>query len=263
MQRLSGGVIFGHLLSNQPGVSNRLTKIIADLPVKPTKQQPSLSLPSGSAEKVQNSFMDVRQVALVALTAGFLFSAAPCPAQSMRPADLAQGKILITHRDSPDPLFAHSVIVLARYDQTGALGLMIHYRSNLTIQNALAGIKGAEKRTDPLFVGGPVELPVVLALLRSDSPPEGAKQVAGNLYLMSSKQSIGAALSEGRKASELRIFIGYSGWGPAQLDREVLLNGWYIFNFNESLVFDEHPETLWKRLIEKTELQRALFWQPR
>jgi putative transcriptional regulator len=203
--------------------------------------------------------MDVRRVALVALTAGFLFSAPRCPAQSIRPEDLAQGRILIMQRDAPDPLFARSVIVLARYDETGALGLMIHYRSEVPIQRALAGIKGAEKRTDPLFVGGPVELQGVLALLRSNMPPEGASRVAGNLYLLSSKQSLGTALSEGRKASELRIFLGYAGWGPGQLENEVRQHGWYIFNYDESLVFDEHPDTLWQRLIDKTGLQKVLF----
>jgi len=203
--------------------------------------------------------MHVRQVTLVALTAGFLFSAPLCPAQSIRSEDLAQGKILIMRRDALDPLFAHSVIVLARYDETGARGLMIHYRSDLPIQRALAGIKGAAKRTDPLFVGGPVELQGIMALVRSNTPPEGAGHVAGNLYLLSSKQSIEAALSGGRKASEFHIYLGYAGWGPGQLDREVRLNGWYIFDHDENLVFDEHPETLWERLIEKTELLKVLL----
>lgn len=203
--------------------------------------------------------MEARQLMVVALIAGVLLPAALCPAQSARPEDLAPGKILIMQRDAPDPLFAHSVIVLARYDKTGALGLMIHYRSSLTIREVLPGIKGAEKRVDTLFVGGPVELKVVMGLLRSPSPPDDASHVAGNLYLLSSKQSIGAALSTGRKASDFHVFLGYAGWGPGQLEREVRLNGWYIFDYDESLVFDEHPETLWKRLIGKSELLKVLF----
>src|ERR1019366_711345 len=117
---------------------------------------------------------------LLALTAGFPASIPLCLAQSVRFEDLAQGSILIMQRDAPDPLFAHSVIVLAHYDTTGAVGLMIHYRSDVPIQRALAGINGAEKRTDPLFVGGPVELQGVLALQRSNSPPDGASHVVGN-----------------------------------------------------------------------------------
>jgi putative transcriptional regulator len=114
-----------------------------------------------------------------------------------------------------------------------------------------------EKRTDPLFVGGPVEIPVVLALLRSKVTPEWGNLVKGNLYLMTSKQSIGAAVAAGRSAADLRIFIGYSGWGPGQLEREVRRSGWYIFDYDESIVFDEHPDTLWDRLIGKTERRLA------
>jgi putative transcriptional regulator len=209
--------------------------------------------------------MELLNLAPVALACGILFTATHCAAQSIDPGDLAQGRILVMRRDAPDPLFAHSVIVLARYDQTGAIGLMIHYRSDLTIQEALTGIKGAQKRTDPLFVGGPVEMSTVLALVRSASPPKDAKNVAGNLYMLYSKQGIGEALSAKRKASDLRIFIGYAGWGPAQLDHEVRLKSWYIFKYEERLVFDDHPETLWNRLIEKTELQKAMltYWNPR
>jgi len=199
---------------------------------------------------------------MLALTAGFLLATSPGAAQSMRPEDLAQGKIIITPRDSPDPHFSNSVIVLAHYDQTGALGLMLHYKSDLTIQKALKGISGAEKRTDPVFVGGPVELPVVLALLRTKSAPTGVSHVTDDLYLVTSKQSIAAALADGRPVSELRVFIGYSGWGPGQLEREVRRSGWYIFDYNESIVFDDHPDTLWNRLIGKTERRLAIFQRP-
>ena len=200
--------------------------------------------------------------AILALIAGFLFAASSGLAQSMRPEDLAQGKIIITPRNSPDPHFSNSVIVLAHYDQTGALGLMLHYKSDLTIQKALKGIAGAEKRTDTVFVGGPVELPVVFALLRTKSAPTGVSRVADNLYLMTSKQSIATALTEEHPASDLRVFIGYSGWGPGQLEREVRRSGWYIFDYDESIVFDEHPDTLWNRLIGKAERRLAIFQPP-
>jgi putative transcriptional regulator len=215
-------------------------------------------------EKVQNRIMGINRAVLFAWATGILLAPMPCAAQSTRPEDLAQGKIIVSPRDAPDPHFADSVIVLAKFDQTGALGLMLHFKSDLTIQRALNGLTGAEKRTDTVYVGGPVEIPVVLALLRSKATPEGGSHVAGNLYLMTSKQSIGTALTEGRPAADLRIFLGYSGWGPGQLDREVRHSGWFIFNYDEAVVFDEHPGTLWNRMIEKTERRLAALtlWNP-
>jgi len=203
--------------------------------------------------------MDLRRVKLAALIAGWMLVPAPAAAQSMRPEDLAQGRILVAPRDSPDPHFANSVIVLARYDRSGALGLMIHYKSDLTVQKALKDIKGAEKRTDPIYVGGPVDIPVVLGLLRSKSTPEAGDHVAGKVYLLGSRQSVGQAIAAGRTASELRIFIGYAGWGPRQLESEVRRSGWYIFDYDESVVFDEHPDTLWDRMIAKAERRFAIL----
>src|SRR5271154_5818803 len=104
--------------------------------------------------------MEFGRAILSAITVGILFIPSPCTAQSTRPEDLAQGKIIVTPRDSPDPHFANSVIVLANYGPSGALGLMIHYKSDLTIQKAITGLKGTEKRTDMVFVGGPVEIPM-------------------------------------------------------------------------------------------------------
>jgi putative transcriptional regulator len=93
--------------------------------------------------------------------------------------------------------------------------------------------------------------------MRSDAAPPHANLVTGKLYLVASKDGIAEALSEKRKTSDVRLFLGYAGWGPGQLAREVRQGGWWIFPYDESIVFDEHPETLWNRLIKRTELRKA------
>ena len=194
--------------------------------------------------------MNVRAGALTGL-AVLLLAPVVCRAQSQLPADLAQGKILVSPRDSPDPHFANSVILLARYSHTGALGLMLQYKSDLSLKKVPA-LKDAGKRNDPVFIGGPVELPSALLLERSETEPPGAAlTVTGNLYLLAADTAIRSALHD-KPASDLRVFIGYSGWGPGQLENEVRHNGWFIFDYDEKLVFDPHPETLWERMVEKT-----------
>lgn len=193
----------------------------------------------------------------IAVAALFVCSGALCEAQSRRPDALAQGSILIMERDAPDPLFAHSVIVLARYEKSGTVGLMLHYRSNIPIQKALHGLAGAENRTDPMFVGGPVEMDSVMGLLRTSTQPAQGSHVAGKVYLVASKEQIQSALTTTKMPSDLRMFLGYTGWAPGQLEHEVELGGWWVFDYDESLVFDDHPETLWDRLIKKTMLQRV------
>src|SRR3569623_10322 len=198
--------------------------------------------------------MNVRGGALAgfaALLPAALLAPALCRAQSQSPADLTQGRILVSPRDSRDPHFANSVILLARYSATGALGLMLQYKSDLSLKKVPA-LTSAGKRDDPVFIGGPVELPSALLLERSETEPPGAAlTVTGNLYLLAADTAILSALHD-KPASDLRVFIGYSGWGPCQLENEVRHNCWFIFDYDEKLVFDPHPETLWERMVEKT-----------
>lgn len=205
--------------------------------------------------------MGLHRATAAVMTIGILGASTMCRAQSMRVEDLAQGKLIVAPRESPDARFAKSVIVLAQYapqdPEAGALGLMLQYRWNQPVRKALPDVKGAEKHAEPIFIGGPVELSVALGLQRTSSVPTGARHVTGDIYLLTAKPVIGAALSEGRTPSELRVFLGYAGWGAGQLEREVRRRGWYIFDFDESLIFDDHPETLWERLIERTERRIA------
>lgn len=208
--------------------------------------------------------MSFRRSYLAIFTAGILFLPANSSAQSRKVEDLAAGKIIIAPRNAPDPSFANSVILLARYGKGGALGLMLHFRSDFKIAKALKAVPGADKRTDTVYVGGPVEIPSVMALVRSKTPPDGGKLIAGNLYLLASKESVTAAITSGRPESDMRIYIGYAGWGPGQLDREVMRagTGWFIFDYDESLVFDPHPDSLWQRLIARADAKRALLQWP-
>ena len=174
------------------------------------------------------------------------------PAQSKRPGDLAVGKILVTPHDAPDPLFAESVIVLVQYSSTGALGLMINKRTTVPISRALEGIAGASKHSEPVFVGGPVQLDTLFALARAAVRPEGAAEVFGNIHFISTKAAMEKALAGATNPGGLRVYAGYCGWGPHQLENEMRLGGWYIFDRSEDLTFDADPATLWTRLEKKT-----------
>ena len=174
------------------------------------------------------------------------------PAQSKRAEDLAVGKILVTPHDAPDPLFAESVIVLVQYSGTGALGLMINKRTTVPISRALEGVAGASKHSDPVFVGGPVQLDTLFALARAAVRPEGAAEVFGNIHFISAKAALEKALAGAPNPGTLRVYAGYCGWGPHQLENEMRLGGWYIFDRSEDLTFDADPGTLWTRLERKT-----------
>jgi putative transcriptional regulator len=163
----------------------------------------------------------------------------------------------VVPREAPDPRFAGSVVLLVHYDRDSSLGLMVNHRSTVSIARALHDLKDAGKHSDPIFVGGPVEMNGVMALVRSHPQPRDATRVLGNTWLLTSKQGLERALKGTNSDDNLRVYIGYCGWAGGQLEREVRLGAWYIFDGKEDLIFDPKPDGLWSRLIGLTELEVA------
>lgn len=190
-----------------------------------------------------------------AISAVILGCALGLPAQSTR--DLGIGKILVAKRDARESTFAETVILVVRYTQGGTVGLMINRRTEVPISRALDPLKGASGRSDPVYAGGPVELPNVLALLRANIMPEGAEHVTGKVYLVPTGALLEKTLARRPDPADFRVYLGYSGWSRGQLENEISHGFWRVLNGSADIVFDSEPETLWSRLIERAEQRIA------
>jgi putative transcriptional regulator len=200
--------------------------------------------------------MALRRLAL-SLAIYSVLGASALLAQSQNPGDLAVGKLLVAPKDSSDPNFAESVILLVHYAGDGTVGLVINRRTTLSGSRVLHALKGAANYSQPAYAGGPVETDVVEALAQLPPGPHDATHLFGKLYLISQKAELEKALAAGKGAGDLRVYLGYAGWGPGQLEEEVTEDGWYIFDGTEERVFDSDPPTLWSRMIARTELRLA------
>jgi putative transcriptional regulator len=178
-------------------------------------------------------------------------------AQSRRIEDLAAGKLLVMEGQQGDQLFAQSVILLIHYDNDGVVGLRLNLPSEVPLAR-LREVKGTSKRSDPAYFGGPVGIEEVTALVRAPSAPRDSIHVAADLYAVQTKRSLEAALKTSKGPADLRVYFGYCGWVIPQLQNEVTRGSWYIFDHGERFAFDSAPETLWKRLIELTNVRLAL-----
>jgi len=178
-------------------------------------------------------------------------------AQSTRPADLGAGRLLVASRDLPDPNFAKTVILLVQYNADGVVGLILNRRSKVPISRVLDELAGAKDRADPVYAGGPVGRTEVLALVRPRRPSEDAKLVFGDIFLVSTREAMEKAFASATDADSVRVYLGYSGWTEPQLEHELGLGAWYIFQGRAKAVFDSDPDSLWDRLIHQTELRIA------
>ena len=165
--------------------------------------------------------------------------------------DLARGMFLIAGRGLVDPNFSKSVVLLLEYDAGGALGLIVNRPTDVPLSDLLPDVEELEEREDIVYLGGPVSKNHIMVLMRSDQHPPQAGRVFADTYVSSSMETLKQALSMNRDGGAIRAFVGYAGWGPGQLDQELLRGDWYVSPGSEAVVFERASEDIWPELIEK------------
>jgi putative AlgH/UPF0301 family transcriptional regulator len=179
------------------------------------------------------------------------------PVQFKNSKSLAAGKVLVASRNLGDPHFARTVILLVRYDSEGVLGLVLNRRTDIPLSQALESLKAAKDRSDPVYLGGPLETAAVFALYQSPAKPEGAEHIFGGVYLINSKPLFEQTMSAQPKPDVFHVYLGYAGWTQDQLRQEVELGAWFVFPAEAGTVFNADPDSLWPEMIRKTEMQMA------
>jgi putative transcriptional regulator len=149
------------------------------------------------------------------------------------------------------------VILLVHYDAESVVGLMLNRRTDLPISRVLAQLEAAKSRSDPVYLGGPVETPTIFALLRSSDKLEGTEHVFGSVYWISTKAALEKTISSRPDPAVFHVYLGYAGWTPDQLKTELRLGGWFIFQADNQTIFNPNPDSLWQEMIKKTELNMA------
>lgn len=179
------------------------------------------------------------------------------PVQNTTETEFDVGSLLCADRSLKDPNFAQTVILIVRYDEEGTLGLILNRRSEVPISKVLGDWKEAKGHKEPIFVGGPVEERSLIALARSSAKSDDSPTILRDVHLVSDLGLLQHMLKSAAGPDKFRLYAGYAGWAPEQLEEEVDAGAWHIFPGNANIVFDSDPDTLWMRLIKKTETQIA------
>ena len=179
------------------------------------------------------------------------------PVQSKDAKHLGVGKLLVASRGLADPNFAKAVILLVHSDDQGVVGLILNRRTNLALSRVLEGLQGTKDRSDPAYLGGPVQVPAVTALLQSPTKVGGADHIFGGVYLINTKTLFEQTLAARPAPEVFHVYLGYAGWTNDQLRKEVELGAWFIFPGDTDAVFNSDPGSLWPQMIRKTEQKLA------
>ena len=159
------------------------------------------------------------------------------------------GQLLVAMPAMPDPRFSQSVIYICAHNEDGAMGLVINRAMpDVTFPDLLDQL-GIELH-DPaaairIHAGGPVESGRGFVLHSPDYVHESTLVVNGQMALTDTVDIV-KAIAEGRGPEQSLLALGYAGWGPGQLENEILENGWLSMNAAPELVFELNPDRKWE-----------------
>ncbi len=153
-----------------------------------------------------------------------------------------QSHLLIASSELPEP-FTRSVVLLVRHNDDGALGLILNRRTSALLKEAWNKLSEVPcHRTEPIFLGGPCEGPLVAL---HTHPELSEIEVMSGLYFSAGKDKL-EQLAEQQDGPPIKFFAGYSGWSPGQLEAEIARGSWSVMPAVPDHAF-EYEDELWKR----------------
>jgi putative transcriptional regulator len=153
--------------------------------------------------------------------------------------------LLVARAELPDSNFKDAVMLVMNNIAPAPAGLIINRPTRIAVSSLFPDLERLAKLDDKLYFGGPVEITTVSFLFRADTPPEEAVQVVDGVYLSTDGELLRKLLAREKPMEGLRIFIGYSGWGPGQLQAEIARGDWTLGPADKGVIFERKSEHPW------------------
>ena len=158
-----------------------------------------------------------------------------------------RGHLLISAGGLFDPNFRHTVVLIGEHNADGALGVILNRALEATVADVFPALSELVPPGEHLFRGGPVQ-PTSAVLLAEFTHPEVADVLAfGSVGFLSGE----VPGDVGREIRRARVYAGYSGWGPGQLEAEMEQKSWIVEPAREDDVFTDAPDLLWSRVLQR------------
>jgi putative transcriptional regulator len=161
----------------------------------------------------------------------------------------AKGMLLVATPPLVDPNFDRTVVLLLEHGGGGAVGVVLNRPSETRVAEALPGWELLAAEPTTVFVGGPVSEDAAIALgaARVADPGSGFMPVLGEVGTIDLHRDPDDVYAD---VTAVRIFAGYAGWGPGQLEEELANNAWVVLPGLADDVMGP-PEDLWRRVLKR------------
>lgn len=173
-----------------------------------------------------------------------------------------KGQFLIAMPDLADPNFAKTVTLICEHNTDGALGLIINRPHPLIITEQIfkefkMGVHEGVGQ-DPIYMGGPVQMGEIYILHGPPFDWRGTLKVTRTLALSNTIDLL-EAMAVNVGPSRTRMMLGCAGWGPGQLEQEIMENTWLTQDASDHIVFNIRPEDCWEEAVKSLGIDPVLL----
>ncbi len=162
--------------------------------------------------------------------------------------DTLTGSFLLSTPRMPDPRFEEQVILICAHSHEGAMGVAVNKpNSAFSLSEILNGahLPVPGRSLPPVYIGGPVELESAFILYQSDYQTDYRLEISPTVSL-SRETRVLEDIALGRGPEKFLFLLGYTGWGPGQLEQELVSDGWLTVPASDHIIFDTPDEFKWK-----------------
>lgn len=164
--------------------------------------------------------------------------------------DFVGGRLIVATPRMLDPNFERTVVLVLDHDPDGALGIVLNRPLEVPLDDVLPGWGGVATAPSVIFGGGPVEPAAVIGLgrARPGAPRDGWEPIVGRIRAVDPSADPALVAAE---VDAVRIFAGYAGWGPGQLEAELAEEAWFVLESDTEDPFSGDPDALWNRVFRR------------
>ncbi len=180
--------------------------------------------------------------------------AQPAGAQAPAPADATV--FLVAAPGFRDPEYRQTVLIASPTTSGGHIGVIINKPTRRSLASLFPEHEPSKKVVEPVFFGGPFSTSALVAVVRGERPGVGSLLIMSNLYLAINVNTIDKIIED--RPTDARFYVGYVGWRPGELRREIDRGLWYVLNPDANTVFRKDTDHLWEELLRMARQINAL-----
>ena len=173
-----------------------------------------------------------------------IFGCSPLAAET--PLSPNKGRFLVATEQLNDTSFQQAVILITHLSERGATGLTINRPTDIPLSKIFPHTQQFKTTDDSLYLGGPVSTNAIFVLLRTRQPNQNMHHIAKNIYFSTADNAFSNPFHE-----STRVYAGYTGWHPGQLQIEIDRGDWILVHQEPDIIFEKNPHDLWQRLLKR------------